>query len=198
VNTAALLTALDLPSSSLVGRSTLKEVLLKNAAPTAADKRDIDEGIEKLLWVAVLTPRTVGIPPYRDEMREYSEIAVASVSMRGAAKATRLVELLHRAALYPALLLTEHGGRPGLSAVHRRWPQSGSDRPALDGDIVRVDWTPEIDEPFRTPFLEALAITSQPRGSLFALYNGWIDTLIALQAARRTGHFSAGVTAGKI
>jgi hypothetical protein len=35
----------------------------------------------------------------------------------------------------------------------------------------------------------ALALGRQPQASLLTLYQGWIDVLLALEAARRTGRF---------
>ena len=38
-------------------------------------------------------------------------------------------------------------------------------------------------------FYDALAMNRQPTSTLYALYQGWIDTLQALRAAIVTGHF---------
>src|SRR5882724_11995828 len=110
-----LIMALDLPAASRVDQRVPKKLLLENGAPTAADRRSINEGIEELLWVAALKPTTIGVPVYRDDAREYLEIAVLRLTLRGGTKATRLVELVHRAVPYPVLLLTEHSEQPGLS-----------------------------------------------------------------------------------
>src|SRR6266566_341575 len=121
MNGDALLSALDLPDSSRVDQRVPKKLLLENGAPTPADKRIINDGIEELVWLAALKPRTIGVPEYRDDVREYLEIAVLRLTLRATAKATRLVELVHRAVPYPLLLLTERGERPGLSAAHTPW-----------------------------------------------------------------------------
>src|SRR5215471_9089539 len=96
-----IISALDLPISSRVDQRVPKKLLIENGAPTAADKRQINEGIEELLWVAALKPTTVGVPEFRDDSREYLEIAVLQLVLRDGAKATRLVELVHRAVPYP-------------------------------------------------------------------------------------------------
>ena len=132
----ALLAALDLPTSSRVDQRVPKKLLLEHGAPTAADKRFINEGVEAVLWLAALKPTTIGVPEYRDDVREYLEIAVLRLTLRAAAKATRLVELVHRAVPYPLLLLTEQGERPGLSAAHKRWSQGEASKTVLEGDVV--------------------------------------------------------------
>ena len=193
MNADAILAALDLPASSRVDRRVPKKLLLENGAPTAADKRIINDGIEELLWLAALKPTTIGIPEYRDEVREYLEIAVLRLTLRASAKAARLVELVHRAVPYPLLLLTEqaaHSARCGLSAAHKRWSQGEAGKTVLEGDIAAAGWDAEHDGERWPAFRNALALGQQPRTTLHALYQGWIDTLHALHAARATGAFA--------
>jgi hypothetical protein len=185
-----LISALDLPTSSRVDQRVPKKLLLENGAPTSADKRIINDGIEELLWLAALKPTTIGIPEYHDDDREYPEIAVLRLSLRAAAKATRLVELVHRAVPYPLLLLTEQGERSGLSAVHKRWSQGEAGKTVLEGDVVAAEWDAECDGECWSAFRNALALDRQPRTTLHALYQGWIDTLLALHVARMTGAFT--------
>lgn len=194
MNGDALLTALDLPAGSRVDQRVPKKLLLENGAPTAADKRHINEGIEELLWLAALKPTTIGVPEYRDDAREYLEIAVMRLTLRTGAKATRLVELVHRAIPYPVLLLTEQGAQPGVSAAHKRWSQGEAGKTVLEGEIIAVDWGGGRDADRWPAFRTALALGRQPRASLYALYQGWLDTLLALQAARVTGVFAVAAS----
>ena len=195
MNTSDLLAALDLPGSSRVDQRVPKKMLLENVAPTAVDKRLINDSIEELVWLAALKPTTIGVPEYRDDVREYLEIAVLRLTLRAAAKATRLVELVHRAVPYPLLLLTEQGERTGLSAAHKRWSQGEAGKTVLEGDVVAAEWDTEHDRETWPAFRAALALDKQPRTTLHALYQGWIGTLLALQAARVIGTFAVAANA---
>lgn len=187
----AILSALVLPGSSRVDQRVPKKLLLENGAPTAADKRIINDGLDELHWVAALKPTTIGVPEYRDDVREYLEIAVLRLTLRSAAKATRLVELVHRAVPYPVLLLTVQGERWGLSVAHKRWSQGEAGKSVLEGEVIAVQSDALNDGVCVAAFCSALSLARQPRSTLFALYQGWIDTLVALQAAGITGTFSA-------
>lgn len=193
----ALLAALDLPAHCRVDQRVPKKLLLENGAPTAADKRIINEGVEELQWVAALKPTTIGVPAYRDEAREYLEVAVLHLDLRPEAKATRLQELVHRAVPYPLLLVAEHGERVGLSAAHKRWSQGELGKTVLDGEVVAVDWAAGCDDACGTEFRDALVLGRQSRVSLLSLYQSWIDTLHALQAARLTGRFAVAANAAR-
>lgn len=186
--------ALDLPAAARVDCRVPKTLLLEHGAPTAADKRRITEGIEQSQWIAALKPSTIGVAVYKDDEREYLEIAILRLKLRPAAKAARLVELLHRAVPYPVFALTEQSGRLNLSLVHKRRSQGEAGKTVLDGEIVSVDVSSEEDA-HGPAFAAALALSRQPRGSLLTLYQGWIDGLLALEAARRTGRFEVLVDA---
>jgi hypothetical protein len=185
-----IIKALDLPPGSRVDQRVPKKLLLESGSPTTADKRRINEGIESLQGLAALKPTTVGVPVYRDVSREYVEIAVLRLSLRAAAKLERLVELLHRAVPYPVLLLTEQESTLDLSAAQKRWAQNEAGKTVLDGEVVRAGLTDQFGLPYMAEFQFALALGHQPRSSLYALYQGWIDVVLAFQTAKFTSKFS--------
>jgi hypothetical protein len=152
-----ILRALDIPTAARIDRRIPKALLTQHGASTAGDKRKINEGIELVQWVAALKPRTVGVTEYRDELREYLEIAILSLAVRADAKLDRLVELLHRAVPYPAVVVAVQAEVVHISVVHKRWSLGEAGKTVLD---------------------------------LFVLYQGWLDTLLALHAARYTNSFS--------
>ena len=195
MKTSKIIAALDLPAGSRVDQRVPKKLLLENGAPTAADKRHINKGIEELFWVAALKPTTIGVPEHRDETREYLEIAVLRLALRPEAKAGRLIELVHRAVPYPVLLVTEHAEHPGLSAAHKRWSQGEAGKTVLEGEVVSTGWENALDADRWPAFRDALVLGRQPRTTLHALYQGWIDTLLALHAARLTGTFATPTSA---
>lgn len=186
MNAEEIVAALDLPPGTRVGQRIAKKMLLENGARTAADKRQINDGIDELQWLAALKPTNIGVPAYRDEVREYLEIALLRLALRSDAKAGRLVELVHRAIPYPVLLAIECDGACDLTAAHLRWSQGEAGQTVLDGVVIGMEG--EAGE-FEAVFLQALALGKQPRSSMLTLYQGWIDTLLALQAARVTGRF---------
>jgi hypothetical protein len=183
-----VIAALDLPSAARVDRRIPKTLLLEHGASTAADKRHINEGIEQITWEAALKPATIGIAAYRDNSREYLEIAVLRMALRAGAKAARLIELLHRAVPYPVLAVTEQGDRLNLSLAHKRWSQGEAGKTVLESEALAVD-APRGGEPHSAAFAAALALNRQPQASMLSLYQGWMDVLFALEAARRTGRF---------
>lgn len=190
IGTDELLLALDLPAGSRVDQRVPKKLLLENGAATAADRRHINDGIEELFWIAALKPETIGVPAYTDDVREYLEIAVLRVTLRAGSKAARLLDIIHRAIPYPLLLLSDRGGRPGLSAAPRRQSQGEAGKVVLASEVVAVEQDLTCDQENWPAFCRALALGRQPRVSLYSLYDGWTNAVLALHAARVTGTFS--------
>lgn len=199
-----LIAALALPASCRVDQRVPKKMLIENGAPTTADKRLLNDTIEEIQWVAALKPNTVGVPDYRDVEREYLEVAVLSIATRGAHAAvdgegpaaatkpvntTRLAELVHRAVPYPLLLLLATPHDLFVSMAHKRWAQNEAGKVVLDGEVITIETAGDLSPAH--PFMQSLALARQPQATLLALYQGWLDCLTALQAARYTGAFKA-------
>jgi hypothetical protein len=182
-----IIDALDLPSETGINRRVPKKLLVENGAPTAADKRQINEGIEELLWLAALKPTTIGVPEYRDDIREYLEIAVLSVVLRSPAKTRRLVELIHRAIPYPLLLVAAQSDNLTLSLAHKRWSQGDAGKMVLDDAVTLCDL---VEHAATEAFLNSLSLVVQPRSHLLDLYQGWINCLEAFQSAQITGRLA--------
>jgi hypothetical protein len=200
-----LVRALALPDRCRVDQRVPKKMLAEHGAPTAADRRLLTDGIEELQWVAALKPGNVAVPAYRDQGREYLEVAVLVVRARAThgkpSKELRLTELVHRAVPYPLMLIqvlatsgatSNASTRPlALSVVHKRAAQNEAGKVVLDGDVVRIELT-DADGTSTAPampLLDALALNRQPHQDLMALYQGWMDCLTAAEAARITGRF---------
>jgi hypothetical protein len=210
IDTVAIVQALRLPTSCRVDQRVPKKMLAEHAAPTAADRRLLTDGIEELQWIAALKPGTVAIPEHRGDGREYPEVAVLSVQVRAThgkvSQWLRLAELVHRAVPYPVLLIQalapsaastpDDGLLPppaqlALSLAHKRAAQNEAGKVVLDGELVRSELLgPDPGAAsVAGPLLEAMALDRQPHQDLLALYQGWMDCLTAAEAARLTGNF---------
>lgn len=182
---ADVITALALPPESRVDQRVPKKLLVEHGAPTAADKRQINDGIEELFWVAALKPTTIGVPEYRDAIREVLEIAVLSLVLRPEAKTARLLELIHRAIPYPVLLVTEQANTVSLSLASKRLAQNEAGRVVLDEAPITCSLDASTQP--AADWLAGLSLTMQPRIHLLAFYDGWIACLEAHRAAKITG-----------
>ena len=188
-----VINALALPKSTHVEQRVPKTLLFDQAAATAADRRTIKEGIEALWWLASLKPTNIGVPLFKDDQREYLEIAVLHLTTRDVAakgaRLDRLIELLHRAIPYPVFLLVE-SDMTELSLAHKRWAQNEKDKMILEEGYphtTAIFYATTNDTP--DAFWSDLSLANQPQTNLFTLYQGWLACLLALDAWRETGQY---------
>jgi len=186
----AVVNALGLPPEARVDARVPKKLLVEQGAPTAADKRAIQDGIDELQWLAACKAATIGVPSFTDDVREYLEIAIVACVFRAGAKASRLVELIHRAIPYPVLLITADEAGLTVSAAHKRAAQNEAQRVVIDGVVAVSGLNPEQDQPEEQEFLRSLALARQSRHSLWTLYEGWLSRIEALKAARLNGVYA--------
>jgi hypothetical protein len=187
---APVINALAIPRNARVDQRVPKKLLLEQGAPTAADKRQIQDGVEELLWVAALKPTNIAVPIFRDELREYLEIAVLTATLRSAAKPTRLIELIHRAIPYPLVLVAAQGDTVSLSLAHKRWSQGETGKVVIEDVYCTAPFRPDTPRVEEAMFLASLGLSSLPAHDLFALYQGWLDRMAALEAAEIIGSFT--------
>jgi hypothetical protein len=190
VNFAPVIDALALPPDARVDQRVPKKLLLEQGVPTAADKRQIQEGLEELFWVAAIKPTNIAVPAFRDDVREYLEIAVLTATFRSAAKPTRLLELIHRAIPYPVVLIAAHGGAVSLSLAHKRWSQGEAGEIVIEDVRSTAPFRPDAPTTAEASFLASLQVSSLPNRDLCTLYQGWLDRVTALKAAQITGTFA--------
>lgn len=187
--------ALGLPEATRVNQRVPKKLLAEQEVASAADRRQIQDGVDEVFWLAALKPHLIGVPAYEDAQRQYLELAVLRLRLKPGTKPGRLVELLHRAVPYPVLLFTSSDTGVGISLAHLRVSQNEADKTVLDGELLSV--TLPGNEPDGVPldaFRTALALTRQPQADLYALYQGWLDTVDALDISRETGAFQPSLT----
>ena len=186
-----IVNALGLPPGARVDSRVPKKLLIEQGAPTATDKRAIQDGIDELQWFAACKPATIGVPAFSDDTREYLEIAVVGCAFRPGAKTSRLIELIHRAIPYPVLLVTADDSGLAVSAAHKRHAQNEAGRTVVEQVVVAGGLRADAVDSVPVAFLKSLALAQQPRTDLFALYAGWIARIEAVNAARLTGAFAA-------
>lgn len=183
--------ALDLPEATRVNQRVPKKLLAEQEVATAADRRLIQDGVDEIVWLAALKPHLIGVPACADHVRQYLELAVLCLTLKPGTPPRRLVELLHRAVPYPVLLFTLSDAGIGLSLAHLRRSQNDADKTVLDGELLTLTLSSTDTDQSTTlaDFCAAFALARQPQADLHALYQGWMDTVTALDIAGETGRF---------
>lgn len=185
--------ALGLPAGAAVDMRVPKKLLVEQIAQTAADRKAIQEGIDELQWLATCRPSTVGVQAFADEVREYLEVAVVASAFRPGAKSTRLIELIHRGIPYPVVLVTSDTSGVTVSVAHKRHAQNEAGKVVIEGVVMAAAMNVLSPDGMVSAFLDSIPLAQQPKADLFSLYDGWLNRIEALNAARVSGVFEVSV-----
>lgn len=148
--------------------------LIDAGAATGADRKLIDTAIDRLDWVATLSPATIGVAAGENA----PAIQLLTLLVR-AEPTLRLLTLIHRVIPLPVVLVTTFGNGIRVSLA----PLRAAER--IEAMVVeRLVVTPPLNARDATTkaFFASLALTNLPRSDLAALYEAlvWrIETLLA-------------------
>lgn len=181
--------AFGFPGSCTLGKRVFKKLFLENGELTAADKRALSSAVGSITWQYTLKPTTLPVQAYRDDEHEYDEIAVIELEIAERRVAARLSEVVHRTIPYPVLLVAAHEDGVQLSAAPKRVSR------AEKGRIVAASFelTPWLDGDERTvteeDFVQSLRIDGLPHTDFRALYEAWVQRIVALACGELSGAF---------
>ena len=180
---------LALPESAYLGKRVYKKLFFDNAEMSAADRRAFSEDIDSITWQYTLKPSTLNVNAYRDEERDYSELAVIDLALRAPNRVTRLAELVHRAIPYPFFLVVHHDQQFAVSTAHKRASKAEAGVVVAE-DLRLTRWmNTDVLEAVEQAFLESLAISGLPQTHYYAVYAAWHQRLLALACARLSHTF---------
>lgn len=179
MNVDEVVAAFALPDAPTRPTRIHKVDLIDAAAPGASDRKLIDAALERLDWLATLSPTTIGVA----STTTTPAIQLLALVTRTVPTA-RLLLLIHRAIPVPAVLITSFGGTVRISLATLRPAER------VDASVVeRLVTTPPIgmEDAKWGAFLATLAVPNLPRTDLAALYEALVWRVEALEAATKSG-----------
>ncbi|MEI8267298.1 MAG: DUF4391 domain-containing protein [Betaproteobacteria bacterium] len=196
-----LIDAFRLPAQALVGQRIPKKLLVEQGAPTAADKRLINDTVDELCWQATLKPGTVGVPASAaasanaGDATDVIELAVVSAQLRPPtreAQARRLMQLVHRAVPYPVLLAVQTPAGTVLSLAQKRSSLGKAGKWVVVDGVETHAFDPTQPTAAEAQFMASLSLDQLPPSAvadLRALYQAVAARVTALAVAEVTGQF---------
>lgn len=180
---------LALPDAAYLGKRVYKKLFFDNAELSAADRRAFTEDIDAVTWQYTLKPSTLNVNAYRDEERDYPELAVVEVQLRSPNRVTRLAKLIHRAIPYPLFLIFVHKEQFAISTAHKRASKAEAGVVVAE-DLRLTRWmNAQALEDVEQAFLGSLTVSELPQRHYYALYAAWHQRVLALACARLSQAF---------
>lgn len=166
--------ALNLPPAATVDRWVPKSTFMEQIAGPA-DRKQFDQAVERLDWLAALAPGTVGVATATMGEVAVEEVQLFTLTLRRE-PTRRLLQVVHQALPYPLVTVSHWPGAaaPRLSLWARYRPAS----------LIAIDLA---DGPAAAGLIASLDLARLPRTDLAALYDGLVERAEALWASQLSG-----------
>ena len=185
--------AISFPEAALLGKRVPKKQFLESGELVASDKKLFRENVKNVYWEYTLKPSTCPVLPYRDNEREYLEVAVLQVEMNSQKGHKRIAEIIHRVIPYPLVLgFYTESGDIALSIAPKRFSQAEHGAFVAERFYTTGWMNSEVLNDQESAFVASLAWGSMPLQTYGSLYNAWTDRFTGYECSVLSGTFTIG------
>jgi len=185
--------AISFPEAALLGKRVPKKQFLESGELVASDKKLFRENVKNVYWEYTLKPSTCPVLPYRDNEREYLEVAVLQVEMNSQKGHKRIAEIIHQVIPYPLMLgFYTESGDIALSIAPKRFSQAEHGAFVAERFYTTGWMNSEALSAQESAFVASLAWGSLPLQTYGSLYNAWTDRFTGYECSVLSGTFTIG------
>ncbi len=186
----------NVPSACKLDKPIFKKMLLDTNTLDAADKKALKDDVDKIRWLYTLKPNTINISSYKDEEREYPEIAIMHIQLSEVKRQDRIANLFNKAIPYPLVLFFTYTNddqeQLSISLVEKRTNLANQDKWVLE-QAIHTAWillserNANIDQ---MAFINNFKCDNLPFTNFWGFYQALMAKMVALLCAEYTGSFA--------
>jgi len=213
----SLFSILNFPETAFLGKRVPKKQFLESGELVASDKKLFRENVKNVYWEYTLKSSTCPVLPFRDNEREYLEVAVLQVEMNSPKGHKRIAEIIHRVIPYPLFLIFKKSELREVENGELRMEneKDNSQLTILNSQFVlsiapkrfsQAEHGAFVAERFFTTgwmnydglnereaaFIQSLAWSNMPLQNYGSLYNAWTDRFTGYECSVLSGTFAIG------
>jgi hypothetical protein len=192
----SFLNNMAVPKTCVLNKPVFKKMFLETGVLDATDKLCLKDDVEKVRWLYTLKPSTINIAAYKDEEREYPEIAILLIELSSSSRIKRIANFIHRSIPYP-LVLSFTGNVDGashiaISLADKRINQADKEKWVIEG-CIQTHWI-NLSEQTRpeSDFMASFVINALSFKNFWEFYKGLTARVIAIICAIHSGEFTLG------
>lgn len=177
----------DIPVKCELGNTVFKKFFYENAKLNRSDRDLFIQSIDKIKWEYCLKNETINIKPFKDDIREYSEVEILKIELKTPNKTKRIAEIVMRAIPYPMVLIFQYNNEIQLFTAHQRLNLSDNNKNTLE-ELIFTDWInlEDLDEADEKLF-ESLNIKNLSFTNFYTFYKDIVDAVIKYNASKLIG-----------
>ena len=184
---------ISFPEAALLGKRVPKKQFLESGELVASDKKLFRENVKNVYWEYTLKSSTCPVLPFRDNEREYLEVAVLQVEMNSQKGHKRIAEIIHRVIPYPLMLgFYTETGEIALSIAPKRFSQAEHGAFVAERFYTTGWMHSGAFNDREAAFVASLAWDNMPLQTYGTLYNAWTDRFTGYECSVLSGTYTIG------
>ncbi len=184
---------LAIPDRCYIGKRVYKKLIFNNVHLSKSEQQRFSEQVDHIELLYNLTPDTLNIPSYSDSQREYLEIEVLQINVKGESVTDRqrgkLADIIQRAIPYPLLLIFVCDHQIAIHMAYKRINLADSSRLTLERSFDTGWLNLKQPDTCQQDFLADFALTHCRFHNLYQCYQDLVQRVIALNCAQFTGQY---------
>ena len=184
------LDSLGIPPKCFLNKTLFKKLFLESGMLDITDKKALKDDIDKIRWLYTLKPSTINIEPFKDQTREYDEVAILQIDQSSATRAKRIASFVNKAIPYPLILVFTHGDMIALSVADKRLSQADKAKWVVEDGWMTPWFNPSAPSQSERQFMTDVAIKNLSFLNFYAFYSDVKNCVIALNASKQTGEYN--------
>jgi len=178
-----------IPEKCLLNKPLFKKLFQEHADLDITDKKALKDDIDKIRWVYTLKPSTVNITAYRDDVREYDEIAIIQIDLTSNMRAQRIAAFVNKAIPYPVVIVFSFADTIAISVADKRINQADKSKWVIEDAWMTAWFNPDAPNEAQQKFMQDMTIKSLSFVNFYAFYTDIKNRVIALNSATRSGSY---------
>jgi len=190
---------ISFPEATLLSKRVPKKQFLESGHMVASDKKLFKENVKSVYWEYTLKPLTCPVLPFKDNQREYLEVAILQIELASQKGHKRIAEIIHRAIPYPLMLgfFTE-SAELSLSIAPKRFSQAEQGAFVAERFLTTGWMNGDQLKEQESAFINSLAWNNLPLYHYGALYSAWLDRFTGYECSVLSGSFTIGKAGDRI
>lgn len=217
----AVFSGVGFPEAAYLHKKIPKKQFLESGELVVSDKQLFRENVKNVYWEYTLKSSTCPVLPYRNNEREYLEVAILQIELASQKRHKRIAEIVHRLIPYPLMIgfyiqqeeepqmdTDTHGFKNAsicahlcssvvsndfaLSIAPKRFSQAEHGAFVAERFFTTGWMSSEALNDREAAFIQSLAWSNMPLQNYGSLYNAWIDRFTGYECSVLSGTFAIG------
>lgn len=180
---------LNIQESCIIDNPIFKKLFYENTNISKKDRDIFINQIQKITLLFSFSQDTINIRPYKDDEREYDEIAVILIEVSADAKVKRMEEIIQLSIPYPIVLIFVNNNDIKINVAHKRINKVDESKNTVEKPLspewINLNSTSLIE----TAFINSLNTKELNFSNCYKLYTDIYNRVMIFRLSRYTNEY---------